>query len=72
MGNATAGDGLWLGRDDTGWAVTAGSWNGPSPGSRFRRLTARYERLVAVHRAFLHLGCALICWRYIARLSNAH
>jgi hypothetical protein len=36
--------------------------------SRYRRLTIRYERLVAMHRAFLHLGCALICWNFVARL----
>ena len=36
--------------------------------ARYRRLTIRYERLVAVHRAFLHLGCALICFNYIKRL----
>ena len=35
--------------------------------SRYRRLTIRYERLVAMHRAFLHLGCALICWNVVAR-----
>jgi putative transposase len=29
--------------------------------ARYRRLTTRYERLVAMHRAFLHLGRALIC-----------
>jgi transposase len=36
--------------------------------ARYRRLTIRYERLVAMHRAFLHLGCALICWNYLQRL----
>ena len=36
--------------------------------ARYRRLTIRYERLVAMHRAFLHLGCALICWNYLMRL----
>ena len=36
--------------------------------ARYRRLTIRYERLVAMHRAFLHLGCALICWNYVQRL----
>ena len=33
--------------------------------ARYRRLTVRYERLVAVHRAFLHLACALICFNYL-------
>jgi transposase len=36
--------------------------------SRYRRLTIRYERLAAMHRAFLYLGCALICLRYLQRL----
>lgn len=36
--------------------------------ARYRRLTIRYEHLVAMHRAFLHLGCALICWNYLQRL----
>jgi hypothetical protein len=30
-------------------------------------LTIRYERLVAVHRAFLRLGCALICLDFLER-----
>jgi transposase len=36
--------------------------------AQYRRLTIRYERLVAMHRAFLHLGCALICWNHLTRL----
>ena len=35
--------------------------------SRFRRLTVRYERRCAIHDAFLHLGCALICLNYLDR-----
>jgi transposase len=31
----------------------------------FRRLRTRYERLAELHLAFLHLGCALICWRML-------
>lgn len=34
----------------------------------YRRLTIRYERRVAMHRAFLHLACALICFNYLQRL----
>jgi transposase len=30
---------------------------------RNRRLRVRYERHPALHDAFLHLGCALICWQ---------
>ncbi len=33
--------------------------------NRFRRLKVRYERRADVHQAFLSLGCALICWRYL-------
>ena len=35
--------------------------------NRFRRLKARYERRDDIHQAFLELGCALICWRYVQR-----
>ena len=31
--------------------------------ARFRRLTIRYERRTDIHEAFLHLGCALICFK---------
>ncbi len=33
--------------------------------NRFRRLTIRYERRLDIHEAFLELGCALICWRFL-------
>jgi transposase len=36
--------------------------------ARYRRLTVRYERRVAMHRAFLHLAAALICFNYVRRL----
>ncbi len=35
--------------------------------NRFRRLEVRYERRDYIHQAFLELGCALICWRYVQR-----
>ena len=35
--------------------------------NRFRRLTIRYERRVDIHKAFLQLGCAFICWRYLQK-----
>lgn len=38
--------------------------------ARYRRLTIRYERLVETHRAFLQLGCALICFTYWQRLPD--
>src|ERR671929_1459722 len=33
--------------------------------NRFRRLKIRYERRADIHLAFLHLGCALICWNFM-------
>ena len=36
--------------------------------NRNRRLKVRYERRDDIHQAFLDLGCALICWRYVQRL----
>jgi transposase len=32
---------------------------------QFRRLRIRFERLATIHEAFLKLGCALICWRFL-------
>ena len=34
----------------------------------FRRLRIRWERDPVIHIAFLTLGCAVICWRYLAGL----
>jgi transposase len=36
--------------------------------ARHRRPTIRYERLVARHRAFLHLACAMVCWNSVLKL----
>jgi len=33
----------------------------------FRRLRIRYERRADIHQAFLSLGCALICWKFVQR-----
>lgn len=33
--------------------------------NRYRRLTVRYERRADIHRAFLTLGCCLICWNHL-------
>ncbi len=33
--------------------------------NRFRRLRIRYERRADIHLAFLHIGCALICWNFV-------
>lgn len=38
--------------------------------ARFRRLVVRYERLVARHRAFRLLACALIGFNFLQRSSN--
>ena len=35
--------------------------------TRYRRLTVRYERLPAMHHAFLHLACALICFKFLTK-----
>lgn len=32
---------------------------------QFRRLRIRYERLPEIQEAFLTIGCALICWRFL-------
>jgi IS5 family transposase len=29
----------------------------------FRRLQIRYERIESIHKAFLVIGCIMICWR---------
>ena len=34
---------------------------------RYRRLLIRYERRADIHRGFLSLGCALICWNYLRK-----
>lgn len=34
---------------------------------QFKRLRTRYERRDDIHQAFLSLGCALICWRFVLR-----
>lgn len=33
-----------------------------------RRLRTRYDRRASHYLGFLHLGCALICWRYLSAL----
>jgi transposase len=33
--------------------------------NQFRRLRIRSERRSDIHLAFLHLGCALICWNFL-------
>jgi transposase len=37
---------------------------------RFRRLRVRDERRDDIHRAFLHLGCALICLNFLDQLPR--
>jgi hypothetical protein len=33
--------------------------------NQFRRLHVRYEKRADIHEAFLSLGCAVICWRFL-------
>jgi transposase len=33
--------------------------------NQFWRLRVRYEKRADIHEAFLSLGCALICWRFL-------
>jgi hypothetical protein len=35
------------------------------------RLMIPYDRLVATHRAFLHLACALLCFNYLTQLDGS-
>lgn len=37
--------------------------------NRFRRLKVRYERRADIHRAFVTLGCALICARSLSQAT---
>ena len=34
----------------------------------FRRLRIRWDRDPDIHIAFLTLGCAIVCWRYLTQL----
>lgn len=36
--------------------------------NRQRRLLLRFDRLASQYLGFLHLGCALVCWSYLAKL----
>jgi IS5 family transposase len=33
--------------------------------NQFKRLVIRYERRLDIHKTFLHLCCALICWNHL-------
>jgi transposase len=35
--------------------------------NQFRRLRVRYDKRADIHEAFLSLGCALICWRFLRK-----
>jgi Transposase DDE domain len=37
---------------------------------QFRRLLVRYERRAEIHKAFLAIGCCLICWRRLGQSTN--
>jgi transposase len=34
---------------------------------QFRRLRVRYDKRADIHKAFLSLGCALICWQSLRK-----
>jgi hypothetical protein len=36
--------------------------------NQFRRLRVRYDKRADIHKAFLSLGCALICWRSLRKI----
>ncbi len=38
--------------------------------NQFRRLRVRYEKRADIHEAFLSLGCARICWRFLNASRN--
>jgi transposase len=37
---------------------------------QFRRLRTRFDRRDDVHEAFMKIGCAMICWRRLHRLTG--
>jgi transposase len=37
---------------------------------QFRRLRTRFDRRADVHEAFMKIGCAMICWRRLNRLTG--
>jgi transposase len=37
---------------------------------QFRRLRTRFDRRADVHEAFMKIGCAIICWRRLHRLTG--
>jgi hypothetical protein len=51
-----------------GWGVTAGSSSAPSPGCTSSAAYDCWERLPEIHPAFMSLGCAVICQRYLRAL----
>ena len=58
---ATDQDGRWLRRYRRRWIVERTiAWLG-----NFRRLTVRYDRLMATYGGFFHLACALLVLRRV-------
>lgn len=37
---------------------------------QFRRLRTRFDKRDDIHEAFMTIGCAMICWRRLHRLSG--
>lgn len=50
--------GCWAGTG--GWVERTPTWL-----SQFRGLVIRYERRLDIHKAFLHLVCATVCWNFL-------
>jgi len=37
---------------------------------QFRRLRTRFDKRADIHEAFMKMGCAMICWRRLHRLTG--
>ena len=60
----------WLAKRNTEHGSVLGRWRWVVERTfawlnQFRRLRVRYEKRADIHEAFLSLGCALICWRFL-------
>ena len=63
--------GHWLAKRNTEHGSGLGRWRWVIERTfawlnQFRRLRVRYEKRADIHEAFLSLGCALICWHFLA------
>ena len=63
--------GAWLAKRNTEHGSGLGRWRWVIERTfawlnQFRRLRVRYEKRADIHEAFLSLGCALVCWHFLA------